>query len=369
VQWGLVSCLDSYLSWLFGRMKYNLHSKSIDALRGIAASTVFFAHSDTSGLATNAWLSANKGFLGDFGVYVFFCLSGYLIWQSGSRLIGANQGLSRYVIHRFTRLVPLYLFNIFIITVLLGYIGSRWVPQYDFTIILRHLVFSQDLYPSVSRAINPVLWTLTHEVTYYILVPLILIVGIRSKTAILLASLVLYAVFLKAGWVGYLRFVEVFYAFAFGIYIAEANVKEQWVACVLAGAITAYALVGGSVIHPYAGRIAGIAFAMIIIALTKGKECSQTVSRLMTPLVFLGVISYSLYIWHYQIIYVVEYYYPFFNHHIPGWSKYGLVSGAILSALCVFVSWLSYRFIEKPSMTSMRVKLEKRFASVPVGAH
>lgn len=340
-------------------MRYNLHSKTIDALRGIAAAAVFFDHSDTSGLATNAWFSAHKGLMGDFGVYVFFCLSGYLIWQSGTRLIGTPGGIKLYAIHRFTRLVPLYLINLLVVTAAISYIGSRWTPTYDAWIIFRHLIFSQDLYPSVARNINPVLWTLTHEAMFYLLVPIILMAGIRDKYVVLIASFVIYGIFLACGWLDYFKFAQIFYAFALGIFIADASSKARLVVCLVAISLAIYACLGDT-LHAYVGRIIAVAFALSCISLTKGKECSQTVSWLISPFVFLGIISYSMYIWHYQIIYVVEYYYPFFNRHIPGWSQYGLVSGTILCSICILISYISYVLIEKPSMGRLRIAMEKK---------
>ncbi|WP_122437427.1 acyltransferase family protein [Pseudomonas viridiflava] len=109
-------------------MTYNLHSKTIDALRGVAAAAVFFSHSDASRLATNEWLTANRGVLGSVGVYMFFCLSGYLIWRSGLRLIGLPGGLRLYAIHRITRLMPLYLVNLFVVLALIGYIAASGCP-------------------------------------------------------------------------------------------------------------------------------------------------------------------------------------------------------------------------------------------------
>ncbi|MBV4539612.1 acyltransferase family protein [Pseudomonas vlassakiae] len=340
-------------------MRYNLHSKAIDALRGIAAAAVFFDHSDTSGLATNAWFEAHKGLMGDFGVYVFFCLSGYLIWQSGTRLVGKPDGIKLYAIHRLTRLVPLYLINLLFVTVAIGYIGSRWTPDYDAWVVFRHLIFSQDLYPSVSRGINPVLWTLTHEALFYILVPIMLMAGIRNKYMILAASLTIYAVFLSYGWLEYFKFAQIFYAFALGIFIADASSKARFVVCLASISLAIYACFDATM-HPYVGRIIAIAFALSCISLTKGKECNQMASQLMSPLVFLGVISYSMYIWHYQIIYVVEYYYPFFNRHVPGWSQYGIISGVILCSICILFSYASYVFIEKPSMGRLRVAMENK---------
>lgn len=346
-------------------MRYNLHSKTIDALRGIAAVAVFFDHSDTSGLATNSWLSAHKGILGDFGVYVFFCLSGYLIWQSATRLTGETNGIKLYAVHRFTRLVPLYIVNLVFVTSVLGYIGSRWQPDFDFGIVLRHIFFTQDLYPSVSRAINPVLWTLTHEAMFYILAPAMLLAGIRNRYAILGLSALIFILFQLSGLTIYFKFSNIFYAFALGIFMYEATSKESFLLCILAIAAALYAVSNES-LYPYCGRFIAIALALSCISLTKGRKCGVTASRILSPFVFLGLISYSLYIWHYQIIYIVEYYYPTFNRNIPGWSSYGLVSGIILCSICVIVSYISYTLIEKPSMGGLRKYFEKKFVATPL---
>jgi peptidoglycan/LPS O-acetylase OafA/YrhL len=349
-------------------MRYNLHSKSIDALRGIAAAAVFFSHSDAAGLATNAWLSTYKGMIGDFGVYIFFCLSGYLIWRSGNKLVGTPQGLTRYAIHRFTRLVPLYVVNILVVTSLVGLIGSRWAPTFDMWSIIRHLTFTQDLYPSVSRSINPILWTLTHEVMFYAVVPLLIMCGIQSRTKILVTSLLMYAFFIASGLLEFFRFAQIFYAFAFGIFIAGASRKEEIIICLAAAIFGLIALYSERPLYAYTGRIAGVAFAMIIICATKGLQCGPWISRLMSPLVFLGVISYSLYIWHYQIIFIVDYHYSFFNNIVPGFAQYGMVSAVTLAAVCITFSYLSYVLIERPSMGTLRTWMERRIISSPATA-
>lgn len=186
-----------------------------------------------------------------------------------------------------------------------------------------------------------------------------LLMGVRNKYAILVVSFSIYGVFLACGWLGYFKFSQIFYAFALGIFVAEASTKARLAVCLVAIVLAIYACFDKA-LHDYAGRVIAIAFALTCISLTKGRECGSVASHLMSPFVFLGVISYSMYIWHYQIIYVVEYYYPFFNRHIPGWSQYGLVSGVILCSICIGISYLSYRFLEKPSMGKLRVALEEK---------
>jgi peptidoglycan/LPS O-acetylase OafA/YrhL len=340
-------------------MNYNLHSKTLDCLRGVAAAAVFFSHSDASHLATNEWLTANKGFLGTLGVYIFFCLSGYLIWRSGTRLIGAPDGVKLYTVHRITRLIPLYVINLFVVVVLVGCIGSNFTPSNDIWMILRHLVLSQDLYPSVSRAINPVLWTLTHEALFYVLAALMLIAKFRNHYLILLASLTLYGVCQTYGISDYFRFSQTFYAFALGIFIAEADKSKSLGLCLLTIVLAVYTFVDTKFSN-YSAPMTGVAIALSCISLTIDKKCNRFVSVLMSPAVFLGVISYSLYIWHYQIINIMEYHFAFFNNHIPGWSQFGMVRAIVTVSICVGISYISYVLIEKPSMGRLRITLERK---------
>jgi len=340
-------------------MTYNLHTKMIDCLRGLAASAVFFSHSDAAHLATNEWLTANKGFLGSFGVYVFFCLSGYLIWRSGTRLIGTPNGIKLYSIHRITRLMPLYLVNIAVVVGLVGYIGSQWIASHDLWTIFRHLIFSQDLYPSVSRAINPVLWTLTHEALFYILAALMLLANFRNPIVILAASLFLYFIFQAYGIVEYFRFSQIFYAFALGIFIAEADRIKRIAACVIVTSLTTYTFLDPK-LNSYAAPLSGIAVAMLGITFTIDKRCNRATSVALSPLAFLGIISYSLYIWHYQILNIMEYHLRFFFDNIPGFSDSQLVRGLVTSFICVGLSYISYLLFEKPSMGKLRIALERK---------
>lgn len=340
-------------------MNYNLNTKMIDCLRGLAASAVFFSHSDASHLATNEWLTANKGFLGSFGVYIFFCLSGYLIWRSGTRLIGTPNGIKLYAIHRVTRLMPLYLVNIIVVAGLVEYIGSQWVASHDPWIIFRHLIFSQDLYPSVSRGINPVLWTLTHEALFYLLAALMLMANFRNPVVILAASLLLCFIFQAYGIVEYFKFSQIFYSFALGIFIAEANKTVRIAICTIVAGLAAYTFFDTR-LTSYSAPLSGISVAMLSITFTIGRRCNRLTSRLLSPLAFLGVISYSLYIWHYQIINIMEYHLRFFIDNVPGFSDSKFVRGLVTSFICVGISYISYLFIEKPSMGKLRIALERK---------
>jgi peptidoglycan/LPS O-acetylase OafA/YrhL len=81
------------------------------------------------------------------------------------------------------------------------------------------------------------------------------------------------------------------------------------------------------------------------------------VKRILTikPLVFLGVISYSLYLWHWPL----WVFYKQYNILVPD-----LVASSILFVVSLVISYLSWRFIESPFR---KVKLDNRNFVIGIG--
>lgn len=85
---------------------------------------------------------------------------------------------------------------------------------------------------------------------------------------------------------------------------------------------------------------------------------------LPAPLVYLGRISYGLYVFHITFFYLV---YNIFKNELEAFSKMigldnwsNLVGFIIAFIATVFVSMLSYRFFETPFL-----RLKKRFTFIP----
>lgn len=337
------------------------NNRNIEALRGLAALAVFFSHSDASHLATTPWLAANKEALGVFGVYLFFGISGYLIWQSASRCLPRPNGLVVYVLHRITRIVPLYLANIIFVIFALRVIGSNWIPVVTSESVFRHLFFTQSLVPSVSRALNPVLWTLTHEFLFYLLIPVIFPISYKVSPVLIATALgvvSMISTLYDFGFIG--PFFQVLYAFAAGIALAGLRSSRMpWVCAILiciSGFLAVYG--SGSQLIISIGALAVLAIALSPIAVEVGRH--PVIRRLMAPLALAGTISYSLYIWHYLLIGIVEYRMQFLIDHVPGWGSSGAVRGVLFTGFVIFVSWISYSLIERPAMGGMRQSIQSR---------
>lgn len=336
-------------------------NRNIEALRGLAALAVFFSHSDASHLATTQWLTANKFSLGKFGVYLFFGISGYLIWRSASRCLSQPDGWVIYALHRVTRILPLYLVNLLFVIFALGAIGSNFVPTISIESILRHLTFTQSLTPSVQRELNPVLWTLTHEFLFYIVTPVLCLLSRKIPSLLIVAALVaLSGVSMNQDLGVFGPFFQVLYAFAVGIALAE--LKSTWLPCaavtLMGLAVIARIYSCGPEIVVGLGALSVLAFALC--SFSTAATARPGLGKWVAPVAFVGTVSYSLYIWHYLLIGIAEYHMKFLNDNLLGWSDRGLARGIFFSAFVFFVSWVSYSLIERPAMGRMRQAIQSR---------
>ena len=331
-----------------------IQSHYLDVLRGVAALIVLVSHADHAGLMQIAMGASLKVFLGRFGVYLFFILSGFLIWRSaqGIRRMG---GLATYGIHRVTRLVPLYLVNIAFVVWALPHFESAFQPQVTLETLVRHLTFTQGLNPSVSRDLNPVLWTLTHEVVFYALVPLLLMLPTASLPLLGAAAIVL-------AWAPSTMssFLALFHLFTIGILVAERRVVWAGLALLVFTAMQATS-------QPFAAEeiaarlAAGGLFMAALAAPARGQWLSA-------PLQWVGVMSFSLYIWHYLFINILGtqtglralYRLSF------GWSANDWVRGGLFVAMAMGISAASYYLVERPGMGPLRRWLMARLVRTGV---
>lgn len=147
----------------------------LDALRGLAVLLVLWYH-----VWEISWLPAPLRALqflpetGFIGVHLFFFLSGFVISYpfARSRVHGTRpRSWHHFAWRRFVKIVPSYVLSI-AVAYAIGY-----AQRQDSTPVLQalatHLLFVHAWFPSTYGAINGVLWTLSVEVEFYVLFPLI----------------------------------------------------------------------------------------------------------------------------------------------------------------------------------------------------
>ena len=167
------------------------HSVILDALRGIAILLVVFSHIGGFWTAGTKIPLTIQGVdvlgllsLGAYGVPLFFLLSGYLLtWTETSRLQKGLYSVRSYALRRVLRLVPAYYAMILVLVI----VGMSPISLMD---VLMHLTFLHTLNPYTAQTVEPIYWSLTPEVTFYLLLPLIIL-----KLPRLWQRIVLFVVF------------------------------------------------------------------------------------------------------------------------------------------------------------------------------
>lgn len=130
---------------------------------------------------------------GLYGVLVFFLVSGYIVPASLER----HGRVSGFWISRLTRIYPLLLLAC-ALTVLPVVLGMRelraGLGTYEpVTAVLAHLTMLQDVL-AVPNVIG-VMWTLSYEMLFYLLVVALFVVGAHRRSASIAVTLVVTAVF------------------------------------------------------------------------------------------------------------------------------------------------------------------------------
>src|SRR4051812_32076816 len=155
---------------------------SIDGLRGLAALSVFTYHGWLYTMPKPA--ASNRSAVGDYvahelrlGLVLFFVLSGYLLsrpWFAAALDERRPPDLRRYVRARLARIAPAYyaalIGSIGLLWGLAGTPGVRLPPASELPLFF---VFAQNTSPSSVMKLNPPMWSLAVEVSFYAVLPVI----------------------------------------------------------------------------------------------------------------------------------------------------------------------------------------------------
>ncbi len=302
---------------------------ALDALRGIAALLVTIAHLTAFYITEHFTIYT----AGRFGVVLFFLVSGYVIPPTFAR----HRSQSVFWIHRLCRLLPLYWMTICIAAILMATIGlqeSVFFParsgvayMVNLTMIPKFLGY---------QSVLSVFWSLHVEVLFYILVAATGMVGLQHKSllvGIALLILVMMSIFVPSIFSFYLAFLPLIWC---GTVIHAMTTKGQpliYATPFFVAAIALSTIAEGqpTLIPLYIGTEV-VAFMLFIIALRRPQWFAWR------GLVWLGSISYSLYLLHLLVLAVV----PPIGPPTVGIS--------IWLGCCLIVSALAERWIERPSI-------------------
>jgi peptidoglycan/LPS O-acetylase OafA/YrhL len=179
----------------------------LDALRGLAALCVVYAHFGTRVLPQVHNAVYDVFDPGLYGVLVFFLVSGYIVPASLER----RGSLRTFWISRIFRLFPLFAFAIGAVLLLheFGWASVRDANQNVTASVFSHIFMLNELLGETNIIV--VLWTLSYEMVFYVLLTALFTAGLHKRSgwyagtfavgALLLGGL-LPTFFLSYSWLG-----------------------------------------------------------------------------------------------------------------------------------------------------------------------
>ena len=360
----------------------------IDALRAYAVIHVLLVHifvtlkyNDT--FHGNLLVLIHAGFM---GVDLFFVISGFVISLSILRGIenqGAKKFVSSYIRHRLARIAPLYILTSIIFITFVDAVGfwqkhnMRWCMEN----IISHILFIHNWFLDYTGSINGAAWSLGVEMQFYVIIILTIILW-KDKPPLALALLgisiaVPWRAFCAEHWRGDVIMIlytsqqifgslDAFFAgagialivhsrnhFLHRYIVASWRNTAIWFMLFILFSILVWHIYYMYPYHTpsYWERTTMVAGWRSLLALTLALFLLSAITlpvrvwlvRALAPLLYIGKISYGIYLWHFPVIYA--------------FMKTGLPR-ARMAVLIIFSTLLlasfSWHFFEKPLIDKYR---------------
>ena len=338
----------------------------IDGLRAIAVISVIIYHLNEN------WLPG--GFL---GVDIFFVISGFLITGIIIKEIQQNAfSFKQFYTRRIKRIYPAFI----TVIALVSFIASAIFIYNDFNQLRKTIelatIFLSNFYLGLTQGYfdlsaneNPVLhiWSLAVEEQYYLIFPLILILAykkFREIKVLLIITLILFFILLATSFIPANVYKEVFHQPNI-YYLSNLRFPELLVGSLLA---IYHNLSNNIQLSKLASNILAILSTLLLFfclflmrnntvfipGVTLIIPCILTALIIHTTsqnnivklclsnkvMVFIGKISYSLYLYHWIFI--------AFSYYITGSKQIQSITVLIVVILTIIFSIISYYLIEQP---------------------
>jgi peptidoglycan/LPS O-acetylase OafA/YrhL len=331
----------------------------VDGLRAVAVTAVIFFH---LGIPT-----FQNGFV---GVDVFYVISGYLITSLIAKDLAAGRfSIVMFYERRLRRIFPA-LFTVLFVCILIGSIvlypeeltkfGKSLVTTTFFVsnFYFWHSALPTGYFDTTASAAQPLLhtWSLAVEEQFYLLFPLALYLLFRWSRERVNKWLFILTIssFALNLWTTQLKPIVAFYwlmprawELLLGALLAtkavpliRSNLLREIAALLGIGMILCAVCLPMKGL-PFPGYIVLLPCVGAWLIIYAGESGPSFVSRILSfgPVVFIGVISYSLYLWHWPAIE--------FSKHFP-FNLRGNAEIAFVLVFSVLAAFVSFEFIERP---------------------
>ena len=337
-----------------------VYRPEIDGLRGISILLVILCHAEI-GLFSGGFV----------GVDMFFVISGYLITKNITQEINKGKfNLFNFYERRARRIFPALFFVMFI-SALFGWL---WLMPNDLKNFSQSLLAASTFLSNIlfwletgdywdpSSSLKPLLhtWSLSVEEQFYLIFPLFMILMLRFRkkytlrvlTSILVLTLITSEIIIKnhpsaAFYLLPARIWEILVGTIIAIHFNDTENKKYFLTnrtkdiySFLGFSLIFYSAIffdETTVFPGFSAVLPTVGAGLIII----NSSSNTFTGRILTlkPLVFIGIISYSAYLWHHPIFSFVRYkLYP----------NPGALFFFILILIIFLISFFTWFFIEKP---------------------
>jgi peptidoglycan/LPS O-acetylase OafA/YrhL len=344
--------------------------RALDGLRGLACLGIVALHVwmfdyGDAGRGPKSLLDVAAGEL-RLGVPLFFVLSGFLVYRpfAAAALDGRRAPrLRRYMRKRAARILPGYWAAVLGVFTLLTAIGApQAVPAQRLPIFL---AFLQTHVAATGKRLDPPMWSVCVEVSFYLLAPLVGLLagrlgGRRPRQLALTGGLlalgalvVALAAHGRASATANATLAHNLTPFACGMGVAvllhgRRLSRRAGVALGLAGValLLADASWHGGQLGAHEPRAlvadlpACLGFGLLIAALTASPVRVRALD--VPPLSTAGTLSYGIYLWHFPAIYALR--------NLDRWPRQLGVAYAATLGLAIAAAWLSWRILERPAI-------------------
>ena len=317
----------------------------LDALRGLAALGVVAFHYTTFYQQEQGHLQPlGFGFpAGNYGVHLFFLISGFVIFMTLERTRDAMD----FVVSRFSRLFPAYWAAMAITAAVVYTIGMpiQRIPPVDLAV---NLTMMQDLFGFLQ--LDGSYWTLQAELFFYVQMLFWFVLGQLKRIHWIIAVWLVMTVIYALTQQGHLHFsyplrelllLRHIPFFALGILFYCLHTRSGDLRVNIGLIALSLVAIGVSYAPPYlaAAAVCCAIFALFVAGKLRGLRAA--------PFVFLGGISYSLYLLHQAIGFALIH-----RLEAAGVPSLMAVATTVLAMLALATA-LTYG-LERPAMRGIR---------------
>jgi peptidoglycan/LPS O-acetylase OafA/YrhL len=402
----------------------------LDGVRGLLCLSIAITH--VTGYYSKNTADTWKTNIFGFSLVYFFVLSGFLLFLPHVRNVVAERASAHmpnvrdYAVHRFARIMPVYLAIFLIVNFVLqlSYVQNAAVMPDDAKTgigvitapgeLLANLTLLQTYFPAyIQTGIGPS-WSLTLEYAFYLALPLLgvalfalrkrstrnpfvlamlapgilLIVGLVGRALIPVVNHFagttdfillnwgpnLAAVFTKSIFTNADNFAMGMFAAIVFVAIEHGALPERVsrrVRMVSAAAILPV-LVGSAAFFAIAvqfvtagvGVVAALMILVVVVPLARGRKSKLATFLDVRPIRYVGEISLSAYLWHFPMLLLLGRLGWMAGDTLPGM----LHNIVLLLAVTILAATVTYYLIEKPAMNyarKLRAKKPVAVASQP----